>query len=349
MGSDPAFAAYANSDNGNSSSALFTIYARNPALLAWGAELFDNVLYTNTESSGFGWRFFGNEKMRLTSSGNVGIGTTSPGYKLHVNGGSGTAIYGETSGGGSTPGVWGVTTANGGYGVYGFANNAGTNSGYGVFGQANNNGYGVVGNLATIGSTGVAGYFNTPGLTYQAGTFNGKVDVTGNLTKGGGSFKIDHPLDPANKYLYHSFVESPDMKNIYDGNVITDANGDAEVVLPDYFEALNRDFRYQLTVIGQFAQAIIAEKIKDNRFKIKTSFPNVEVSWQVTGIRRDAYAEAHRIQVEEEKPERERGSYLHPEVHGQPEEKGEEWARNPELMRQLKQQREKAQAEKKPN
>ena len=56
---------------------------------------------------------------------------------------------------------------------------------------------------------------------------------------------IDHPLDPANKYLYHSFVESPDMKNIYDGVITTDANGDATVVMPDYFEALNKDFRYQ--------------------------------------------------------------------------------------------------------
>ena len=50
----------------------------------------------------------------------------------------------------------------------------------------------------------------------------GNVDVIGTLSKGGGSFKIDHPLDPANKYLYHSFVESPDMKNMYDGNVTTD-------------------------------------------------------------------------------------------------------------------------------
>ena len=135
---------------------------------------------------------------------------------------------------------------------------------------------------------------------------------TGNLSKGGGSFKIDHPLDPENKYLYHSFVESPDMKNIYDGNVTTDANGEVTVQLPDWFEALNRDFRYQLTVIGTFAQAIVAEKIKGNRFVIKTSALKVEVSWQVTGIRQDAFANKHRIQVEEAKPERERGYYLHP-------------------------------------
>ena len=143
---------------------------------------------------------------------------------------------------------------------------------------------------------------------------SGNANVSGTLTKGAGSFKIDHPLDPANKYLYHSFVESPDMMNIYNGNVITDKHGLATVILPQYFSALNRDFRYQLTVVGQFAQAIIARKVVDNRFVIRTDKPQVEVSWQVTGIRQDAYANAHRIPVEVDKPRQEQGHYLHPEL-----------------------------------
>jgi len=143
---------------------------------------------------------------------------------------------------------------------------------------------------------------------------HGNLSVWGTVSKGGGNFKIDHPLDPANKYLYHSFVESPDMMNIYNGNVVTDSNGIATVELPSYFEALNQDFRYQLTVIGQFAQAIVAKEIVGNRFTIQTSKPAVKVSWQVTGIRHDAYAEAHRVVVEEEKPAAERGTYLHPEL-----------------------------------
>ncbi|MGA8150995.1 MAG: hypothetical protein WB952_08605 [Terriglobales bacterium] len=146
-------------------------------------------------------------------------------------------------------------------------------------------------------------------------TINGSLNVKGALSKGSGSFKIDHPLDPLNKYLYHSFVESPDMMNVYNGNVTTDRHGLANVVLPDYFEALNRDFRYQLTVIGQFAQVIVARKIRNNRFVIKTNRPRVEVSWQVTGIRQDPYANAHRIPVEEEKPEEVRGHYLHPDAY----------------------------------
>jgi hypothetical protein len=78
------------------------------------------------------------------------------------------------------------------------------------------------------------------------------------------SFKIDNPLDPANKYLCHSFVESPDMKNVYDGVVVLDRKGKAEIELPDWFGALNKDFRYQLTAIGAPGPNLhIAEEISD--------------------------------------------------------------------------------------
>jgi hypothetical protein len=150
----------------------------------------------------------------------------------------------------------------------------------------------------------------------EAGVFNGNISVTGNIAKSGGSFKIDDPIDPENKYLYHSFVESPDMMNIYNGNVVTDGSGTAVVRMPDYFQALNTDFRYQLTAIGQPAQAYIGSKISNGVFTIKTDKPNVEVSWQVTGIRQDAWANAHRIPNEVEKDEREKGHYLHPELFG---------------------------------
>ena len=108
------------------------------------------------------------------------------------------------------------------------------------------------------------------------------------------------------------------MMNIYNGNITTDSNGMAMVELPEWFEALNREFRYQLTVVGQFAQAIVAEKVRGNRFTIQTSAPGVEVSWQVTGIRKDAWANKNRILVEEQKSNLERGHYLHPEAFQQP-------------------------------
>ena len=139
----------------------------------------------------------------------------------------------------------------------------------------------------------------------------GNFHVQGNLSKLGGTFKIDHPLDPYNKYLVHSFVESPDMMNIYNGNITTDKDGFATVEMPDYFETLNMDFRYQLTVIGDFAQAIVAEEIADNTFKVRTDKPNVKVSWQITGVRQDTYANENRIQAEVEKEEGMKGKLLY--------------------------------------
>jgi len=155
-----------------------------------------------------------------------------------------------------------------------------------------------------------------------AGRFNGDVDITGTLTKGAGAFKIDHPLDPANKFLTHSFVESPDMMNIYNGIAVLDSEGEALIDLPNWFEALNRDFRYQLTSIGRPSPNLyIAQEVVGNRFKIAGGEAGGKVSWQVTGVRHDAYADAHRLVVEEYKPDEERGFYLHPELHGQPAEK----------------------------
>jgi hypothetical protein len=147
-------------------------------------------------------------------------------------------------------------------------------------------------------------------------TINGNLHVNGTLSKSSGSFKIDHPLDPANKYLSHSFVESPDMMNIYDGVVTLDKKGTAEVQLPDWFQALNRDFRYQLTCIGGFAPVYVSAEIKDNKFRIAGGRAGLKISWLVTGIRHDSWAEAHRIRVEEVKPRAERGTYLHPELVG---------------------------------
>jgi hypothetical protein len=167
---------------------------------------------------------------------------------------------------------------------------------------------------AVLDPSGIAISGNNPGG--KAGRFDGDVAVTGTLTKSGGSFKIDHPLEPATKYLSHSFVESPDMMNIYNGVVELDVSGQATIVLPDWFEALNGRFRYQLTAIGAPAPNLyIAREVAGNQFAIAGGGPFLKVSWQVTGIRRDPWAMKHRIRVEEEKPEAERGQFLHPELY----------------------------------
>lgn len=152
---------------------------------------------------------------------------------------------------------------------------------------------------------------NSAGTNVAQFSESGNADVLGNLSKGGGSFKIDHPLDPENKYLYHSFVESPDMMNVYNGNIILDGNGEAVVKLPDYFEELNRDFRYQLTCVGGFAQIYIDEKLSNNQFKIAGGLPGLEVSWQITGIRQDVFANENRIPTEVAKEAHNKGHYLH--------------------------------------
>jgi hypothetical protein len=146
----------------------------------------------------------------------------------------------------------------------------------------------------------------------------GEVTVQGRLHKPGGGFRIDHPLDPEQKYLSHSFVESPDMVDLYTGVAVTDEDGVARVVLPGYFEALNRDHRFQLTTIGQLALATVQEEVRDNAFTIRTDRPGVTVCWQVTGVRQDPWAEVNRIRAEEDKPAPERGSLLHPELYDRP-------------------------------
>ena len=144
---------------------------------------------------------------------------------------------------------------------------------------------------------------------------NGVVQATG-ITAQTKAFKIDHPLDPANRYLYHTSVESPDMTNLYTGNATLGVAGEAWVELPAWFEALNKDFRYQLTCIGGFAPVYVADEIRDNRFKIAGGAAGMKVSWQVTGVRHDPYAEAYRAPVEMDKQPHERGTYSHPELYG---------------------------------
>ena len=151
----------------------------------------------------------------------------------------------------------------------------------------------------------------------NAGYFQGNVTVTGTLSKGGGSFKIDHPLDPTNKFLYHSFVESPDMMNVYNGNVVLDGSGAATVALPDYFQALNKEYRYQLTPIGAPGPGLyVAQKVANGVFTIAGGTPGAEVSWQVTGIRQDAFANENRIPNTVDKKGVEVGKYLHPSAFG---------------------------------
>jgi hypothetical protein len=245
----------------------------------------------------------------------------------------GNGIEGWTETGIGVVGTIGQMTVRSGIGVYGDAWPEGAVA---VRGDAYR-GDGVWGSSSASNRSGVYGTNDGGG---HAGYFQGKVGVTGTLTKGGGAFKIDHPLDPENMYLYHSFVESPDMMNVYNGNVLLNERGEVWVELPEWFDALNRDFRYQLTCIGGFAPVYVAEEIVDNRFKISGGGAGMKVSWQVTGIRRDPWAEANRIPVEEAKPDIERGFYWHPEVYGRSDDLSVTWVHRPIALAQEKEVRE---------
>ncbi|MGD0922773.1 MAG: hypothetical protein ABSA70_13550, partial [Terriglobia bacterium] len=259
----------------------------------------------------------------VKNDGKVGIGTGAPASLLDVEGssadqlvsvsqsGSGSGITATTAASGSlttlkaaivgtvtgsyVAGVAGISTADNEAGIFGTA--SGPNSTAGLFvatGGAN-----LITAATCVGCDSIFAVHDDGSVR-----INGDLDVSGTISAPTKNFRIDDPLDPDHKFLYHASVESSEMMTMYTGNVTTDAHGDAVVELPAWFQALNRDFRYQLTVIGQFAQAIVAQEIANNRFTIKTDKAKVKVSWQVTGVRHDAYAKAHPLQVEVDKPER---------------------------------------------
>jgi hypothetical protein len=312
----------------------------------WGTSTNSTGIYgTTTHGTGVYGSSTTSTGVYGTTEGNDNAGV----YGADASTGGGTGVYGtSTSGDGvsgsstSGDGVSGTTSGDGQSGVAG--TDASTGSGYGVHGTSprglavyglSTTGYGVAG-VSTNG-TGVSGYTEGNGdygvwgrdgspdggygvyASSGHGTAlyaDGNATVTGSLSKGGGSFKIDHPLDPARKYLSHSFVESPDMKNIYDGTIVLDRDGRAVVGLPDWFEALNRDYRYQLTAIsGPAPDLHIAAEISGGHFTIAGGAAGQKVCWQVTGTRQDAWANANRIPVEENKPAEDQGRYLHPELH----------------------------------
>lgn len=277
---------------------------------------------------------FGQGQAAILGDGDV-VGVIGDGQLVGVlgecSGGSASAGiigHGDSSGTAGGDGVLGRSGA--GTGVVGSSYNTGDGlrgdsyKGAGVVGSSENT-HAIVGHKdATAGS---AGFFSNTRLTGrgrtrvtelgQAGTFLGHVDVTGNLSvTGAKSFKIDHPLDPANKYLLHSAVESSEMKNVYDGLATLDGKGEAVVSLPDWVQALNGEFRYQLTAIGAPCPNLhIAQEISNNRFKIAGGIRGLKVSWQVTGVRQDAWAKANPIRVEQQKTREERGRYFHPELY----------------------------------
>jgi hypothetical protein len=270
----------------------------------------------------------------ISTNGHGIVGSSTTGFGVSASSVSNFGVFGDSSG---HNGVVGVSAADFASGVLGVnSNNDDTGSyRYGVagIGGTASHSVGVLGSLSN-GSTGYAGYFTA------------KVHVVSLVNTARSGFKIDHPLEPDVKYLNHSSVESPDLKNVYDGVATLDSQGSTWVELPSWFEALNRDFRYQLTPIGSYAPVYIAKEIANNRFQIAGGKPGQHISWLVTGIRSDVWAKKNPISVEEDKDSADRGKFLHPLEAGHAWEMGIPYSRTRGLEA-VDQQREKMKQEQK--
>jgi hypothetical protein len=244
--------------------------------------------------------------------------------------------------GNSTGAAWGVSgqvqsTATATAAVYG--SNLRTNGGHGVSGIGFNGtvgetnysmGYGVYGEnydaIAPLGDgVGVAGkgYYGVFGEDRYLGSVLGAYGVVSNGdfgATGAKSFMIDHPQDPANKILRHFSTESNEVLNIYRGNIVLDANGEATVEMPDYYDAININPSYHLTPIGGFAQLYVKEELNNGKFVIAGGTPGLKVSWTIYAERNDPYFQQfpEKRTVEYEKREGQKGLYFIPELYGAP-------------------------------
>ena len=241
----------------------------------------------------------------IGGAGAAGTPTDAPAYQLDVLNGGGTGIRSKSS---STFSVVDIDAASGDAALR-FAR-AGVNQ-WNIRNNPGNDDY----QIFELGGG---------GERLRIENTTGKVVVNGDFTAlGVKAFTMDYPLDPTNKTLMHAAVESNEVLNSYSGNVVTDASGKATVSLPEYFEAINKDFRYQLTVVGgTFAQAMVSKEISNNKFEIATNQPNVKVSWEVKGVRNDARMKMNPFTAVQEKPAAQKGKYIDPKSHNQPESKG---------------------------
>jgi len=250
-----------------------------------------------------------------TSAASGGSGV----YGVNTNLTSGSAIYGvcnATNG----YGISGSGSGTNGTGVYGYSN-GGTNSngvygyatgGTGVYAYSSSGGCGVLAKSPSV--TGYGVYCSGGAYSLYA---TSAAYVGGYLTKAGGGYRVDHPTDPENKFLNHCFVESPEMKNVYDGVSTLDTSGVAVIKMPSYFEAANSDYRYQLTAIGAAMPDLhVASEMANGQFTVAGGKAGMKVSWQVTGVRADKWALANHPGVEITKKPEEKGKYMHPELFG---------------------------------
>jgi len=295
--------------------------------------------------------------LMVLEDGTVGIGDNYSTAKLHVESAYDIALgvtrYGTfnnviSSGAGTTLGLHSHVHQQQNFNLpehalivgvdgYATASNPGCSTSVGVRGESwgGRKSYGVQALVNTHLNYGCGIYAYAMAQEYWSAVLDGPVDMPSETFQSGAFTRIDHPLDPENKYLQHALIESSEMLNVYSGNAVLNDRGEAVVELPDWFQAVNRDLRYQLTCIGGYAPVYIAEKVADNRFRIAGGVPGLEVSWQVTGVRSDPYAETSRQPVELDKRLEERGYYRHPKAYNLAETDGINYQRHRSNSREV--------------
>lgn len=255
----------------------------------------------------------GLERMRVDSNGRLGIRNTTPDRLIHLISGSSAAapVYSSNCDmvleGNNNTGLQLIGDVRANL-IFGTLSNT---TGFHVTHFPATDGLMITSGISVVmqyldGTTNRVGILKTTPTT--------ALDVSGTITGQAKNFLIDDPRDPRNSTLRHACVESDEYKNVYDGIVITDSRGFATVVLPDWFDALNEKFRYQLTVIDggeEFVLSKVVREVEDKRFIIRTSQPGVKVSWMVTGVRKDAYATDNPLKVEAAKAGSQRGKLLY--------------------------------------
>jgi hypothetical protein len=201
---------------------------------------------------------------------------------------------------------------------------------WGALGQST---YGVYGFMANAASDHAAWL---QGDSY----IDGFLHVTGNLSKGSGSFLIDHPLDPENKLLRHNFVESPENLLIYRGRTQLDADGKAAVLMPEYFEALSKEDEASIhvTPVGRPFDTGAEWNPGFQHFTVYGE-PGRGVFWSVFVDRDDPVMHQLARPVEEDKTADsklcQRGRLLYPSAYGYPESMGAHFEQGQEALRQV--------------
>lgn len=241
---------------------------------------------------------FGGPDVFVSANGNVGVGTSAPISKLHVEGdlrlADNASIYG-------TGNVFGFNLLKLSGDAFG-----GPDLVIGPGGQIGQRQYYANVAFNIRGQFPETELFNvelSDGSYIFNVSANRDVTVSGDLIVVGGTknFVIDHPVDPSTRDLAHNAVEGPGYFTHYHGTTVLGEDGTAWVELPRYFDALNTEPAYQLTCVGGWAPVFIAEEAKNNRFRIGGGKAGMKVSWTVHATRNDPYARDHPYEAERTK------------------------------------------------